>query len=87
MLAAGAYILSVVASNPLGNISYTNDVPFYVQIPPTGLWIKDRDSRYYTALGNKTTIQACLMEGTDVKFDWDMDDQQEYVDQGKRKLY
>ena len=89
---AGAYTISVAASNPLGTYSVSSARPFYVQEAPYGLRyteytaLERGETVYQTVLGEPTAITVTVDKGTDVMFDYDMGDGRQYVDQGKKKI-
>nr|XP_042902048.1 polycystic kidney disease 1-related protein [Parasteatoda tepidariorum] len=71
--AEGIYDVKVTATNPLDSMNQSLPHPFYVQFPPEGLKL---DRQYYIIqyLDN-LTVQASITSGTNVSFDWVLNDQ------------
>ena len=72
-LSAGEYVVSVTASNLLGNLTTSLPQLFYVQVAPSGL--KLDKSEYSIGFDKPLTFFAVISAGTAVSFDWDMGDQ------------
>ncbi|XP_077978738.1 polycystin-1-like protein 1 [Glandiceps talaboti] len=76
----GNYTPCVTAVNLLGNATYCMFDLFHVQFAPEGLTTDHNN--YVTVFGNDTVIHASLVSGSNVKFDWSMGDQTNYIDAG-----
>lgn len=64
--------MSVMASNPLGNVSCVIDRRLHVQRSPRGLSL---DRPYYVArVGSALTFGATLDRGTDASVSWTLSD-------------
>ncbi|XP_071112058.1 polycystin-1-like protein 1 isoform X2 [Haliotis cracherodii] len=79
----GVYRVSVIAINPLGNVTAVLK-PFYVQVPPTlhGVMMLDQ-KKYCLKLRENITLVARIPHGTNITFNWQLDDETELIDTGE----
>ncbi|XP_064456229.1 uncharacterized protein LOC135367064 [Ornithodoros turicata] len=76
----GSFLVSVTATNPLGNASRVIDRPLLVQSPPEGLAL-DRQ-RYFVLRDSSQTFRALLDRGTNVTLVWTIIDVADFRHQG-----
>ncbi|GAB1601011.1 polycystic kidney disease protein 1-like 1 [Argonauta hians] len=76
----GIYSITLLAKNPLGNVTVKMDELFYVMYPPENLRIEATNKSYL--LGSNITFQGFLGSGTNISFDWSLGDQTELIDAG-----
>ncbi|XP_067649227.1 polycystin-1-like protein 1 isoform X2 [Haliotis asinina] len=80
----GVYHVSVTAINPLGNVTAVLK-PFYVQVPPTlhRALLLDK-TKYCFKFGENITLVARIPTGTNISYNWQLDDETELIDTGER---